>query len=113
MVLGDPSRPVLRRREVTQRRVRPVVVVLPPPRLDDDLGLAERAELLDVEQLVAGSAVQRLNEGRLPQGAGLDVDGAGAAGWHQWRTAQAVNSGPLVMRGSKLKLLNVSDESTG
>jgi hypothetical protein len=33
--------------------MRSVGVVLDPPRLDDDLGLEQGAELFDVEQLVA------------------------------------------------------------
>jgi hypothetical protein len=41
----------------------PVVVVLRPPALDNDLGLEQGAEFLDVEQLVADTAVEALGEG--------------------------------------------------
>ena len=37
-------------REVLEAAVRPIGVVFDPPRLDDDLGLEQRSELLDVEE---------------------------------------------------------------
>jgi hypothetical protein len=55
-----------------------VGVVLDAPGFDDDLGLEEAAELLDVEQLVAAAAVEALDEGVLPGRARLDVVGGGA-----------------------------------
>ena len=58
--------------------VRPVGVVLDPPGLDEDLGLEQGGELLDVEQLVADAAVEGLDEGVLPRRAGLDVGGPDA-----------------------------------
>ncbi len=46
--------------------MRPVGVVLGPPALDNDLGLQQGAELLDVEQLVTYPAVEALDEGVPP-----------------------------------------------
>ena len=44
-----------------------VGVVLDPPGFDNDLGFEERAELLDVQQLVADAAVEALDVGVLPR----------------------------------------------
>jgi hypothetical protein len=46
--------------------VRPVGVALDPPGFDNDLVLEQPGERLDVEQLVAHSAVEGLDEGVLP-----------------------------------------------
>ena len=73
----------------------PVCVVLDTPGLDDDLGFEEGAELLDVEQLVAHPAIERLDVGVLPRGAGLDVDGPRPGEAAPVRSAQAMSSGPL------------------
>src|ERR671910_94401 len=59
--------------EATEGRVGSVGVVLDAPGFDDDLGFEEGAELLDVEQLVAGPTVEALDEGVLPGRAWLDV----------------------------------------
>lgn len=56
-----------------------VGVVLGPPRLDNDLGLEEGGELLKVEQFVADSAVEALDERVLPRRAGLDEGGGRAS----------------------------------
>ncbi len=55
-----------------------VVVVLGPPVGDEDLGLEERVELFDGEQLVAHARGVGLDPRVLPGGAGFDVAGAGA-----------------------------------
>lgn len=47
-----------RRGEPAEGRVRPVGVVLVPPTLDNDLGLEQGPELLDVEQFVAYASVK-------------------------------------------------------
>lgn len=44
----------------------PVGVVLVSPVLDDDSGLGEAGELLDVQQLVAEATVEGLDERVLP-----------------------------------------------
>jgi hypothetical protein len=54
-----------------------VVVVVVAPFADDYSGFGQAGELLDVEQLVADAAVERLNERVLPRGAGLDERGLG------------------------------------
>ena len=64
-------------RELTERRVWSVGVVLDPEVLGQHLGFEQRLEGLDVEQLVAQLAVERLDERVLPRAARLDVDGAG------------------------------------
>ena len=52
--------------------MRSVRVVVLAPVFDDDDGFGEAAELLDVEQFVAGAAVEGLHVGVLPGRAGLD-----------------------------------------
>src|SRR5215831_15727522 len=59
------------------RCVRPDRVVVPPPALDDDLGLAESVEDFAVEQLVAQASVEALDVAVLPGAASLDVGGLG------------------------------------
>jgi hypothetical protein len=53
-----------------------VLVVVDPPVLDEHLGLEEAVEVSAVEQLVAQAAVERLDPGVLPRGAGVDEHGA-------------------------------------
>src|SRR5438270_920953 len=77
MLLG-PGLGVLGGGEPAQGRVGTVGVVLDPPVLDNDLSLAEIGEVLDVEQLVAYSTVEGLDEGVLPGRAGFDVGTGGA-----------------------------------
>src|SRR5262249_51326999 len=54
-----------------------LVVVVAPPALDDDLGLAESVEDFAVEQLVAQASVEALDVAVLPGAAPLDVGGLG------------------------------------
>src|SRR5262249_14438701 len=65
--------PELRRRPVAQRAVWPLVVVRPLPLLAQHLRLQRAGELLDVEQLVAHLAVERLAVAVLPRRPRLDV----------------------------------------
>ena len=97
-MLGQPSSSVLDGGQPGEGRVRPVGVVLDPPGFDNDLGLEQGGELLDVEQLVADAAVEGLDEGVLPWRAGLDEFVVVPAIRHQSRSAQAMISGPLSMR---------------
>src|SRR3954463_2938575 len=60
-------------RLVAQGRVWAAGVVVPPPALDDDLGLGQRVEDLTVEQLVTELAVEALAVAVLPGATGLDV----------------------------------------
>ena len=53
--------------------MRPDHVVVPPPALDDDLGLAESVEDFAVEQLVAQAGVEALDVPVLPGAASFDV----------------------------------------
>src|SRR6516225_7831402 len=80
------AQPAARRRQdkylrcwrlVSQRCVRPDRVVVAPPALDDDLGLAESVEDFAVEQLVAKASVEALDVAVLPGAAPLDVGGLG------------------------------------
>ena len=57
--------------------MRPDRVVVAPPALDDDLGLAESVEDFAVEQLVAQASVEALDVPVLPGAASLDVGGLG------------------------------------
>jgi hypothetical protein len=50
-------------------------VVVPPPALDDDLGLAQRVEDLAVEELVAQARIEAFNEPVLPWASRSDVGG--------------------------------------
>src|SRR5262245_44364601 len=52
-------------------------LVVPPPTLDDDLGLAQSGEDFAVEQLVAQASVEALDVAVLPGAASLDVGGLG------------------------------------
>ena len=54
-------------------RVRPDIVVVAPPGLDEDPGLGERGEDFFVQALVAESAVEAFDEGVLGRLAGRDV----------------------------------------
>jgi hypothetical protein len=49
--------------EAAEGGVGPVGVVLDPPGLNHDLGHGQAGELLEVEQLVADSSVERLDIG--------------------------------------------------
>src|SRR5215475_12823426 len=64
-------------RLVSERCVRPDHVVVPPPALDDDLGLAESVEDFAVEQLVAQASVEALDVAVLPRATPFDVSGLG------------------------------------
>src|SRR3954452_4168904 len=55
-----------------ERRVRPVAVVVVAPVGDHDPSFGQTRELLDVQQLVADTAVERLDERVLPRCAGLN-----------------------------------------
>jgi hypothetical protein len=58
--------------------VRPDCVVVAPPALDDDLGLAESVEDFAVEQLVAKACVEALDVAVLPGAAPLGGLGTGS-----------------------------------
>jgi hypothetical protein len=58
--------------------VRPDRVVVAPPALDDDLGLAQGVEDFTIEQLVAEASVEALDVAVLPRTARLDVSSLGA-----------------------------------
>src|SRR5438874_12446715 len=49
------------RSPVADRGMRPDSVVVPPPTLDDDLGLAQRVEDLAIEKLVAQSRIDGMD----------------------------------------------------
>jgi hypothetical protein len=78
LVLLGPGFGVLVGGEPAQCRVGTVGVVLDPPVLDNDLGLAEVGELLDIEQLVSKPAVEGFDEGVLPGRARFDLGASGA-----------------------------------
>jgi hypothetical protein len=65
------------RRLVAERRVGAVGVVVLAPVFDDDDGFGEAAELLEVEEFVAGAAVEGFDVGVLPRRSGLDERGLG------------------------------------
>jgi len=67
LAFGDPCGAGLGGGEPAECAVGPVGVVLDPPCFDNDLRFEERAELLDVEQLVARTAVEALDPGVLPR----------------------------------------------
>ena len=58
--------------------MRPNGVEVPPPALDEDLGLQQRIELLSREQLVAELGVEALAVAVRPGAAGLDERGPGS-----------------------------------
>jgi len=58
--------------------VRPDRVVVAPPVLDDDLGLAQGVEDFTVERLVAEASVEALDVAVLPRTAPLDIGSLGA-----------------------------------
>ena len=66
-VVGGPLPGVLGGGLAAERGVGSVGVALGPPSLDNDLGLEQGGELLDVEQLVAHPAVEALDERGLPR----------------------------------------------
>ena len=47
-------------------------IVMPPPSLDQDLGLAQRVEVLPVEQLVAETGIEALAVAVLPRRSRFD-----------------------------------------
>ena len=51
------------RRQVPERAVRAVHIIVEPPGFNDVLGLGERGELVHVQTLVSQSPVKRFNEG--------------------------------------------------
>ena len=57
-LVDGPPLGVLRRRELAERRVGPIGVVLDAPGLGQDLGLEETGELLGVQQLVTHPALK-------------------------------------------------------
>lgn len=59
---------------VLEAAVRPECVVLPPPVLDNDLGLLQRKEQLPIQQLISELAVEALVVSVLPRTAGLDKE---------------------------------------
>src|SRR4028118_812715 len=65
------------RRAVAERGVRADLVVVTPPALDHDLGLAQAVKDLAVEQLVAEPGVEALHVPVLPRAARGDVGGPG------------------------------------
>lgn len=58
--------------------MRPDDVEVPPPGLDQHLGLGEAEEQLAVQQSIAQLGIEALAVTVLPQAAGLDVGGLGA-----------------------------------
>jgi hypothetical protein len=67
-------------RAVAEGRVRPHRIVVAAPALDQDLGLPERVEDLDAEQLVPELAIEAFHVAVLPKAALLDVSRLGANG---------------------------------
>ena len=59
-------------REVSEARVRPHVIVMPPPRFDDHLRLGARSKPFEAQALVAELAVEAFRDAILPRLAGLD-----------------------------------------
>ena len=62
-------------RPVSERAVRTLGVVVPPPLLDDDFGFSHRMEYLLVEEFIPEAGVEALAVPVLPRTAGLDVSG--------------------------------------
>src|SRR5205807_5434596 len=75
LVLLPPPACELCRREVAERLVRAVRVVVLPPVVDQDLGFQYRVDHLAVEQLATLLVVVGLDVGILPRGARLDEQG--------------------------------------
>jgi hypothetical protein len=78
--------------------MRTYCVVVTPPSFDNDLGLAEAVEDLDIQQLVAELRVEALAVTVLQRTTGLDVGRLRTDGVIQSLTALAMNSGPLSER---------------
>src|SRR5665647_1219878 len=66
------------RRQVAQRAVQVLAVVLDAPRLDQRASVRQAPELLHVEALVAETGIEGLAVAVLPGLAGFDVEGGGA-----------------------------------
>ncbi len=82
--------------------MRPHLVVVLAPRLDDDLGLGAGAEPFEAQALVAELAVETLRRAVLPGLAGIDQSGLDTKGavisaesTIHFRSARETNSGPL------------------
>ena len=95
---SGPSRhhDLVRRRAVSQNRVRTHGVVVAPPAFDNDAGLLDSEEGLAVERFVAKPCVEALDVANLTSAAGSDVGGLGA--YRGEPTAFATHSGPLSER---------------
>lgn len=61
------------RRQIAQRQVRALDVVVRTPSLDDDLRFAAAAELLQVQAFVAQAPVERFVGAILPRLSGIDM----------------------------------------
>ncbi len=72
----------------------PVVVVLALPVADDDLGVQQRVEPVDVQILIAPATIERLDETATPWFAWLNVEQAGGARAHS-AVASLMNTGLL------------------
>jgi hypothetical protein len=59
-------------REISEARVRPHVVVVPPPRFNDHLRLGARTKPFEAQALVAELAVEAFRDAILPRLARLD-----------------------------------------
>ena len=66
MVFAGPFLSILGGGEAAEAAVGSPSVVFVPPVFDDDAGFGEGSELGDVQEFVAGSAVERLDPGVLP-----------------------------------------------
>src|SRR6185503_1006641 len=60
------------RREIVEARMRPHLVVVPPPRLDDHFRFGTRTKPFGTQTLVAEFAVEAFHDAILPGLAGLD-----------------------------------------
>jgi hypothetical protein len=78
--------------------MRPDLVVVPPPCLDEDLGLGSAAEPLDAQALVAELVVKALVGAILPRLAWIDGRGVDVDSCSHLMMAEETNSGPLSER---------------
>jgi hypothetical protein len=91
--------------ESTEAAMRPPGVVFVLPVFDDGAGFGERPKLGDVQQLAAGSSVERLDLGVLPGGYGFDVDGVGPRRLAPLTQRPGDQLGPIVHAVDTLELL--------
>jgi hypothetical protein len=77
-ILATEARGKVGRRQVAQARMRPRLVVVPPPALDHRLRIGPRTEPFQAQALVAELAVEALRGPILPGLAGIDQHGADA-----------------------------------